>query len=245
MTIPLLIGFLSALHCFGMCGGIVGALTMSLAPDIRARPGRLFSYSLAYNLGRLTSYTAAGVIVGLLGGTLVELIAPERGLPLLRVLAAIIIILLGLYLGGWLPRLALIESLGSPVWKKLQPIGQRLLPVRNLFQAFLFGVVWGWLPCGLVYYALLLAISEGSATEAGLFMLMFGLGTFIPMVAAAVLAGRMNRLRNSRIISGFSGILLILLGLLSLVLIYNPEILHSLHFMPQKVELHEIGQGHH
>jgi sulfite exporter TauE/SafE len=51
MTIPFLIGLLSAVHCFGMCGGIVGALTMSLTPEIRARNSQLFYYSLAYNLG--------------------------------------------------------------------------------------------------------------------------------------------------------------------------------------------------
>jgi sulfite exporter TauE/SafE len=241
MTIPFIIGLLSALHCFGMCGGIVGALTMSLAPEIRARQGQLFFYSLAYNLGRLTSYTIAGILIGLLGSVLVELLAPQHGIPILRILAAVIIILLGLYLGGWLPRLALVENLGTPIWKKLQPVGQRLLPVKNPFQAFMFGAVWGWLPCGLVYYALLLALSEGNTVDAGLFMFMFGLGTLIPMLIASMLTGRMNSIRNSRIISRLSGGLLILMGLLSLVLLYNPEFLHSLHFMPQKVHLHEIG----
>jgi uncharacterized protein len=242
MTIPFLIGLLSAVHCFGMCGGIVGALTMSLAPEIRARHSRLFYYSLAYNLGRLTSYTVAGLLIGALGGTLVELLAPQHGLPVLRIIAAVIIIVLGLYLGGWMPRLAAIERLGTPIWKKLQPLGQRLLPVSSPFQAFLFGIIWGWLPCGLVYYALLLALSEGNAMDAGLYMMMFGLGTLTPMLLASMLAGRMNTLRKSLIINKLSGGLLILLGLVSLVLLYNPEILHSLHFMPQKVHLHEIGK---
>jgi len=208
MTIPFIIGLLSAAHCFGMCGGIVGALTMSLAPEVRERNSHLFFYSLAYNAGRITSYATAGILAGWLGGTLVDLIAPEHGLPLLRIVAAIIVILLGLY----------------------------------LLQAFLFGAVWGWLPCGLVYYALLLAVTEGNAIDAGLYMLMFGLGTLIPMLLASMLAGRLNHWRKSRIIQRISGGLLILMGLISLLLLYNPQVLHSLHFMPGKVHLHEIEQ---
>ena len=232
MTIPFLIGLLSAAHCFGMCGGIVGALTMSLQPEIRTHTSRLFYYSLAYNLGRLASYATAGLLVGWLGNTLVTLLAPQQGLPFLRIMAALIVIFLGLYLGGWFPRLATIERLGTPVWNKLQPLGQRLLPVKSPFQAFLFGVIWGWLPCGLVYYALLLALSEGGAIDAAVFMLMFGLGTLIPMLMASMLAGRLNHLRKSAIIKKVSGGLLIVMGVVSLILLYNPELLHSMHYMP-------------
>ncbi len=232
MTIPFLIGLLSAVHCFGMCGGIVGALTMSLTPEIRARNSQLFYYSLAYNLGRIASYITAGLLIGWLGSTLLTLLAPDQGLSFLRFMAALIVILLGLYLGGWLPRLATIERLGAPVWEKLQPLGQHLLPVTSPLQAFLFGIVWGWLPCGLVYYALLLAVAEGSAINAGLYMLMFGLGTLTPMLLASMLAGKLNHLFKTAIIKRISGGLLILMGLVSLILLYNPQILHSLHFMP-------------
>jgi len=232
MTIPFLIGLLSAVHCFGMCGGIVGALTMSLQPEIRTRTSRLFYYSLAYNMGRLASYMAAGLLVGWLGNTLITLLAPQQGLPIMRIIAALIVIFLGLYLGGWFPRLAIIERMGTPVWKRLQPLGQRLLPVKSPYQAFLFGVIWGWLPCGLVYYALLLALSEGSAINAAIFMLMFGLGTLIPMLMASMLAGRLNHLRKSVIMQRVSGGLLILMGVVSLTLLYNPELLHHMHYMP-------------
>ena len=233
MTIPFLIGLLSAVHCFGMCGGIVGALTMSLAPEIRNRNSQLFYYSLAYNLGRVTSYVIAGLLIGWLGGTLISLFSPDQGLSFLRFIAAFIVILLGLYLGGWMPRLAIIERLGAPVWKKLQPVGQRLLPVNTPLQAFLFGVVWGWLPCGLVYYALLLSMAEGNAINGGLYMLMFGLGTLTPMLLASMLAGKLNQFFKSAIMKRISGGLLVFMGLVSLILLNNPGILHSLHFMPQ------------
>ena len=89
MTIPFLIGLLSAVHCFGMCGGIVGALSMSLQPEIRDSRSRLFYYSLAYNLGRLASYTTAGLLAGWLGNTLITILAPQHGLPLLRIIAGL------------------------------------------------------------------------------------------------------------------------------------------------------------
>ena len=132
-----------------------------------------------------------------------------------------------------MPRLAIIERLGAPVWKKLQPVGQRLLPVNTPLQAFLFGVVWGWLPCGLVYYALLLSMAEGNAINGGLYMLMFGLGTLTPMLLASMLAGKLNQFFKSAIMKRISGGLLVFMGLVSLILLNNPGILHSLHFMPQ------------
>ncbi len=233
MTIPFLIGLLSAVHCFGMCGGVVSALTMSLSPEIRLSNTRLFLYSLAYNLGRLLSYATAGFLAGLLGQTLISTVAPTSGLPALRLFSAFIIILLGLYLGGWLPKLALIEKLGMPVWKWLQPVGQRFIPVSNPLQAFIFGAIWGWLPCGLVYYALLLSISSGGGLQSAGFMLMFGLGTLLPMLAASMMAGKINSLRSNRLIRRISGGLLILMGGISLLLLFNPGILHSLHFMPK------------
>lgn len=233
MTIAFLIGLLSAVHCFGMCGGVVSALTMSLSPEIRLSNTRLLFYSLAYNLGRLLSYATAGLLIGWLGQTFVNVLAPTTGFSALRLVSSLIIILLGLYLGGWLPKLAMIERLGMPIWKYLQPLGQRFIPVSNPFQAFIFGTIWGWLPCGLVYYALLLSVSAGGAIQSATFMLMFGLGTLLPMLAASMMAGKMNGLRNIALIRQISGGVLIVMGITTLLLLLNPEILHSLHFMPE------------
>ena len=61
-----LIGLLGSTHCIGMCGGIVGALTMGLADNVRHSPMQLLPYLLTYNAGRLISYSVAGLIVGLM-----------------------------------------------------------------------------------------------------------------------------------------------------------------------------------
>ncbi len=230
MTVAFLIGLFSALHCFGMCGGLVGAMTMSLQPAIRQNQARLALYTLAYNSGRILSYMLAGLLVGWFGQALKEVLVSEGGIGYLRLVASMLIIAMGLYIGGWFPQFARIEKLGTPLWRHLQPIGQKLLPVKSIGQAFLFGAVWGWLPCGLVYYALLIAPAQNGAVNSSLFMLVFGLGTLLPMMSAGFLAGRLVHLRQSRKIRYISGLLLVFMGIISLWLAVDPNAHHQLPF---------------
>ena len=238
MELAFFIGLLSALHCFGMCSGIVGSLVMSLHPDKRSNQIALLQYTLAYNSGRILSYSLAGVLMGLGGQVLITAI-PEMGGTALRLLFLVTVILLGIYVGGWYPRLALIEKIGQPIWSRLQPIGIRYLPVKKVHHAFIFGIIWGWLPCGLVYYALLMAFSQNSVMNSALFMFAFGMGTFIPMLLAGLLAGRLATLQRSRRLKTINALLLILLGLAGLLMMIFPQVRHILpahhdlmHFFP-------------
>ena len=211
-----IVGLFSTLHCLGMCGGIIGALTFSLPIEIRNHRWRLFPYVSAYNLGRISSYTLAGAIVGGLGENLFTFISAQYGHLILQGLAVVIMIGIGLYLAGWFPRFAEIEKLGQPIWRKLEPLGQKLLPVRSPSHAFLFGLVWGWLPCGLVYSALLWSASTGSAGNGALFMLAFGAGTLPAVMTAGIVTGwliRLTRLPHLRTIVGLSIIALALASL--------------------------------
>lgn len=217
------IGLVSTLHCFGMCGGIVGALTMSIAPEVRAQSSRLLVFQFAYNIGRIGSYVTAGLLVGWIGQSLIELLAPLHGLNFLRIFAALFLVMLGLYIGGWYPRFAFVEQLGQPLWKKLEPLGRELLPVSTPRKALAFGMVWGWLPCGLVYSALIYAISQGGAAQAAMTMLAFGLGTLAPVMLAGMLAGRLTAIGNSTVIRRISGVLMIVMGLLSFPFILSTQ----------------------
>ncbi|MCK5812985.1 MAG: sulfite exporter TauE/SafE family protein [Cocleimonas sp.] len=229
MELAFFIGLLSTLHCFGMCGGIVGALTMSLHPDKRQGVASLLQYTLAYNLGRMLSYVLAGVIVGVLGQAILSITPHFVGL-LLRPLLMIFVILLGFYIGGWLPKLALIEKLGQPIWIILQPIGIKYLPVKKIHHAFMFGLIWGWLPCGLVYYALVMAFAQNGIIDSALFMLFFSLGTLAPMLLAGILAGRLVSIQKSKNIRKFNAIALILIGVMGLLMLLFPEFTHNLYF---------------
>lgn len=178
-------GLVSTVHCFGMCSGIVGALTLSLPTSIRDRHNTLLPYLLAYNLGRVASYTVLGGGVGWLSHSFVDILRPYYGTQIFHVLAISVIVAIALYIGGWFPKLSKIEHFGRPVWRYIEPIGRRLLPVKTLPRAFMFGAVWGWLPCGLVYSMLLWSGTSGSATAGAGIMLGFGLGT----LPAVILAG--------------------------------------------------------
>lgn len=230
MTVAFLIGLFSALHCFGMCGGLVGAMTMSLDAGIRKNTSQLGLYTLAYNSGRMTSYVVAGFLVGWFGQTLRDLLMPDEGVAVLRLIASLLIIAMGFYIAGWFPQFSRIEKIGTPLWRHLQPVGQRLLPVKSLWQAFLFGAVWGWLPCGLVYYVLLISPAKDGAANAALFMLFFGLGTLLPMMAAGFLTGRLAPFRQSQKIRYLSGSVLVIMGIVSLWLATDSSAHQVLHF---------------
>lgn len=166
------LGLLGAGHCLGMCGGIAAALSFALPSD---QPARKLGMLLAYNLGRIASYGAIGLLAGLAGWWL----ARWGGAVYLRVFAGVLLILLGLYLADWWRVLTVLEKGGARLWSKLKPLSDKLLPVKSPWHAMLLGLVWGWLPCGLIYSALAYALASSyeQVAAGGAIMLAFGLGT--------------------------------------------------------------------
>ena len=209
LGIALLVGLFGSAHCLGMCGGIVGALTFSLPQEVRERRSTLVSHLLAYNLGRLLSYAIAGALAAGFGAALLAV-----GGGTLRIavqwFAALVLLLIGLHIAGWLPQAARIEHLGTPLWRHLEPLGRRLLPVRSPLHAAAFGAVWGWLPCGLVYSVLLWCMSLGNPLYGALTMLAFGAGTLPAMVGTGILAGWAARISGSQPLRRVAGIAVIL-----------------------------------
>ncbi len=205
----LILGLLGGGHCLGMCGGLMGALTLAIPPEQR---GRRLQLLLAYNLGRILSYATAGVLFGLAGWA----VASSPAAMLLRIVAGLLLISMGLYLGGWWSGLTRIEALGRGLWRHIQPVAGRLLPVSSLPRALLLGALWGWLPCGLVYSTLLWAASQGDALDSGLLMLAFGLGTWPVLLATGMAAERLTALLRRRGVRMAGGLLVILFGLWTL-----------------------------
>ncbi|HEK1693171.1 cytochrome biogenesis protein [Pseudomonas putida] len=205
----LVLGLLGGGHCMGMCGGLMGALTLAIPPEQRGRRLRLL---LAYNLGRVLSYACAGLLLGLAGWA----VASSPAALALRVVAALLLIAMGLYLAGWWSGLTRIEALGRGLWRHIQPVASRLLPVSSLPRALLLGALWGWLPCGLVYSTLLWAASQGNAGYSAALMLAFGLGTWPVLLATGLAAERVNSLLRRRSVRMAGGLLIILFGLWTL-----------------------------
>ncbi len=208
-----LIGLFGTLHCVSMCGSIIGVLTLSLARETRLQPPRFMSYLLLYSIGRLLSYTIAGALAGAFGSGLLYRISPQSGHQILLFIATALMVAVGFYLAGWFPKLAYIERLGTPVWQRLDPLGRKLLPVKSRLQALLYGMIWGWLPCGLVYSALFIALAHGNYVTGGVFMFVFGLGTLPAVIGTGIFADRLIFWARNPQVRMYAGIVLILLAL--------------------------------
>ncbi|MCL6555014.1 MAG: sulfite exporter TauE/SafE family protein [Burkholderiales bacterium] len=188
-----LVGLLGGVHCVGMCGPLVAAFSLQRSP----LPPR-FSLYLAANLGRLASYTVAGALAGLLGAGSLFL---RRLFPVELVLYGVangMLVLLGLYLMGLNRWVTHIERAGAWLWRRLQPLLARCLPIRTPAQAFAAGLMWGWLPCGLVYSVLVTALASGSPATGALTMFAFGVGTLPNLLAMGWLAERLAVLVKAR-----------------------------------------------
>ncbi|MBK5915380.1 sulfite exporter TauE/SafE family protein [Rhodocyclus purpureus] len=212
-----LVGLLGGGHCVGMCGGIVGALSLGGAATPLRRAGAAgggFSalpLHLAYNAGRIASYVLAGALAGALGGASLVLAGQLPLRLVLSTLANLMLIALGAHLAGSSGVIAFVERGGQRLWRFVSPLSGRFLPVRGVAQAFPLGLLWGWLPCGLVYSALVTALGSGSALNGALAMLSFGLGTLPNLLLAGLLAARLRhwlarrwlRLAAGLIVAGF------------------------------------------
>jgi sulfite exporter TauE/SafE len=211
-----IVGLLGGVHCIGMCGGIVGALTFGLPEKKRQSFASLLPFQLAYNFGRLLSYVIAGAIMGGLGMLLAELIPIQIAQRTLLFIAGIFMVLLGLYLSGWWMILNRVERAGGILWKKIEPYGRKLMPVQTPIQAFGIGMIWGWVPCGLVYTMLINAVSSGGAVEGATLMFAFALGTLPNLLAIGLLAGAAARLARSEIARKTAGITVMIFGVYTL-----------------------------
>jgi len=209
-----LVGLLGGVHCVGMCGGIVATLGMGLPQERRMQWRSQLPYLLGYNSGRLISYTIAGLLVGGAGALMSDLLLLQQAKLVMQMVAGLFMVALGLYLGGWWFGLTRIEKIGGLLWRYIEPFARRLLPIRSVPQALLMGLVWGWLPCGLVYSVLIWAISAGGAIEGGLLLLSFGLGTLPNLFAMGLVAAKISVWIRRPAVMRIAGLMVIAMGLL-------------------------------
>lgn len=201
-----LVGFLGVVHCAGMCGGIIASLTLSQVSDSRVQK---LSILLSYNLARILSYAIAGGLMGSFGWFATNWLEIHYAQGLLQLFAALFMLLLGLYLGGWWFGLNRVEQAGSIVWKKIEPFGRKLMPVKTIRQAFVLGLIWGWLPCGLVYSVLIWTMSAGSFYQGALMMASFGLGTLPNLLLMGLFAGSLIKYFQNKFVRQISGAMII------------------------------------
>ncbi|ABL02681.1 conserved hypothetical protein [Candidatus Ruthia magnifica str. Cm (Calyptogena magnifica)] len=211
-----LMGLLGGVHCLGMCGGVVGMLSAGLDPQVRDNPKKAVLFHLNYNLGRILSYMLIGAIFGLIGTLLAQTLQMSMFDKVLRIFSGVLMVMVGLYIGNWSSSIQILEKFGAKLWVKLQPLTRCFLPIRSLRSAFFTGLLWGGIPCGLVYGALSFAILSGSMLEGGLIMLTFGLGTLPSLLLMASLSTHLGFLIQKSLVRHLSGLLIIILGIMAL-----------------------------
>jgi len=236
-------GLISTVHCVAMCGSVIGALTLSLPKEVKEDQWKMFPYVLNYNVGRLISYAMAGLVVGFLSSTF----AVFNAHIVLQCLSVIVMVSMGLYLAGWFPKFAQVERIGGPIWKLLQPIGQKFLPVKSYPQAFLLGTVWGWLPCGLVYSGLAIAATTGDPIKAALVMLAFGAGTLPAVMGAGLFTGFLASLAKIHNLRKIAGISIIVMALVTAFwpMAHSSGHDHSVnHVHPTPEQMEQLNRSH-
>jgi len=171
-----ILGLFGSLHCAGMCGPLALAL-----PVAGGRPVSFFVGRLAYNLGRIITYCALGLVFGLLGKSLVL-----AGIQRWASIALGVALLIGLFASRrfalWRPVTMFVDRLKSAIGA--------LLRRRSADALLALGLLNGLLPCGLVYVACAGAVATGDLFAGAFYLLAFGLGT-VPMMLAISLSGKL------------------------------------------------------
>lgn len=204
--VAILIGLQASLHCMGMCG----PLALAAPIDRRTRSSALWG-SLAYNLGRISTYTYLGFLFGLIGLCSSLLL----GVQVISVFSGILFISSALFgsietWGLFRPITALIGQLNSSLFPRVKK-------VPASFRPYLFGLLNGLLPCGMVYLALIYSFSSSNLFESIVSMFFFGLGTlpvlfFIPIIGQEKFYTIFPR-NTQKVLLTFIGFLLIIRGL--------------------------------
>lgn len=208
-------------HCIGMCGGLVGAFSQQLPKTSNKNIlAAQLQFILSYNFGRILSYTIAGALIGGSASVLSTLFSLDLYLISMRIFAGMMMIATGLYIAQIWSGVVQVERLGKQVWKVVGPVANRLLPIKNLKQAFVAGFFWGWLPCGLVYSTLTWSVAANSAQQGALIMAAFGLGTLPALVSAGVAAQFFARFVMKRAVRLFSGLILVSFGIHTLYIAF-------------------------
>jgi hypothetical protein len=203
------IGLAGAGHCLGMCGGIAAAINLG------GNKGP--ATTIAYHAGRLGSYAALGALLGALAGS----INLAQWTMALRYLAALLLIAMGLSIADWWRGISILERFGSRLWKPVQKLSSRLLPVKHWSQGYLLGLCWGLMPCGLIYSALAWSATAQDALRSGLLMLAFGAGTLPAMLSTSFGAAGAQALLRRRGLKLLIAVFLIVSGVWSLMMTWN------------------------
>lgn len=223
LTAAFLMGFLGSPHCLGMCGGLVTAFGLSMQ---EVTPDKRRALIATYHLGRLLSYSLLGLIAGLAGTALLAPLMVGNSLP--RILLGLVLVFIGVTMLG-APFLNRLERLGMRFWQWLTPLRKKVFPLTTFPRALMAGLLWGFLPCGLVYGALMMAVVGHSLTTGAMLMFVFGLGTVPMLVATHETVGWMRERISRFHLRQVNGAVMVLSGLAVIAVPIMMQTMHTGH----------------
>ncbi len=202
----LLAGLFGSTHCLGMCGGIAGMLHAQL-------PGERPWLAAGFHLGRIASYLAIGLIatgIGMLPATLL----PDHAPMVMRILLGLMLVAMAFYIAlpGRFRDVA--GELAAPLTRRLTPLFARFLPVKSLDNALGLGLLWGLLPCGLLYSVVAAAVLLADPLATTAMIVSFGIGTVPLLLGTGLAALKFRSAINRRGLRLLAAALVALSGLL-------------------------------
>lgn len=206
-------GLLSSFHCVGMCGGIISFLSIYSSNNKH----NFILYNFLYNISRIFSYGLIGVFFYSFGFFLFDY-SNIYFIKISKIISACLIILIGFYLINFNYFLFFLDNFFNKFFNFFNFFSKKILKIKSPLKDFLLGIIWGNLPCGLVYSVLILSIVSGSLIKSFLLMIFFGLGTLPAVFFTGVFYKNLknNFLKNNYIIK-FFGYLIILNGFYLLI----------------------------
>ncbi|PKA15002.1 sulfite exporter TauE/SafE family protein [Leptospira haakeii] len=234
-------GLTGSFHCLGMCGPLAGSLNLSIsASDKKTSPVLL---QTLYNLGRLVSYTSIGLGFGFLGKVTnqsLSLLLPAQEFA--AWFGAAFILLFGLsilFQKDWTQN-RFFSKVFAKVGSKLLRSRENKGPRSHLAIGFMFGMITGFLPCGILYPAFVMAFATGSPAFGALSMFFFFLGTF-PLLFGFGLGFRMILTKFGKDKLKLAGFAIILLSISLMLFRMN----HTHNHSEPGVKMEEGGHHHH
>lgn len=236
-----ILGLMGSGHCIAMCGGIISSLSVSTNSNFKThdridipinnvnqKKSKWLSI-LLYQVGRISSYTIAGLLVGTAGNLFGTSVEDLTSIPLLKILSALLIIIMGFNIARIPLRIFNIENIGKYLWVAIKPYSRRFLPVDKPYKALLLGGLWGWLPCGLVYTSLGYAVANADSLSSATFMFAFGLGTLPSTLLMSGMSMKLKKMLNALIVIRITGAIFIIIGVYMLINLANNPSVHMHH----------------
>ncbi|BCE02855.1 sulfite exporter TauE/SafE family protein [Marinicellulosiphila megalodicopiae] len=205
-----LLAFAAAGHCIGMCGGLIQGL------NVQTKQGINWGKLWRYQFGRVTTYFILTLLVSAAFFPLTS-----KFVVISRTIAALFLIMLGLHFLNVKIFTQTLEKLALPFWRRISSMAQMLLRANQGFKQYLAGIVWGCIPCGLLYSVIPYSVNLADLKASLLLMAGFSFGTCITLWMSVMFSDVLRTWLSNQYLMKFNGIILLCFAGYSLFILFR------------------------